>query len=95
MLMFFNISQYSGFFTELIKTAKGFFKRFIIAYSNASQLSNTPFDDSKSLGIKSIYHNIGMISKYLYLSTPFFNKGLQNNPVSPLFVSRFLADLSS
>ena len=43
MLMLFDIGQYSGFLTELIKTAKGFFKRLIIADFNACQLYNTPF----------------------------------------------------
>ena len=56
MLMFFNISQNSGLFTKLIKTAEGFFEGLVVTYSNASQLLNTPFTDFSILNVDNISH---------------------------------------
>jgi len=42
MLVFLDIRQNAGLFAKLIKTAEGFFERFIVTYLDACQYITPP-----------------------------------------------------
>lgn len=44
MLVFFDIRQDSGFFTELVEATKGSFKRFVVADLNSGQSVTPPLN---------------------------------------------------